>query len=47
MRNKVLYHETPEFIPDINMYINIILSFYLNIYKDNTRRHVVPAYTYL
>jgi len=28
MRNKVLYHVTPELIPDINMYINTILSSY-------------------
>ena len=42
-----MYYETPELIPNINMYINIIMFFYYKIYKENIRRRVMPAYTYI
>jgi len=42
-----MYHETPELIPNINTYINAIKSCYSKIYKENIRRNLVPAYTYI
>ena len=42
-----MYHETPKQIPDINMYINNIISCYQKIYKENIGRRVMPAFTYI